>query len=116
MGEVFACIFAFTVLGLLILIPILQVVFRIRFKNNAKQIEVGMSKSTVIDIMGPKYSRSIEKNGDEILEWVKRKSGGGIIWAPRGVGFHSNNPGYEMTITVTFNQGKAIAVSTHNIG
>lgn len=116
MGKIILYVVIGYIFILIFVLPsIILSIKKSNFKFNSKQIKVGMTKQEVINLMGSKFSKSVEKNGDEIYEWVYRISGGGVIYAPNGVGIHSNKPGYSMLVAVTFNNNKVVAIALHNM-
>ena len=85
------------------------------FKNRAKLIEIGMTKQQVIEIMGEKYSKSVEKNGNEIYEWKYRINGNGSAYHSDNFSTFSFRQGYALTIKVTFENGIVISFLSNNL-
>lgn len=85
------------------------------FKAKARQIQIGMTKEQCLQIMGLKFSQSILKNGDEILEWGRRISGSGGGYSSNGISGFSYSSGYKMSLAVTLHNGIVIAFESHNL-
>lgn len=82
------------------------------FIENHKQIQPGMSKMTVIGILGNSYTQSYLKNGVEKLEWRYRRNG---TSARVGKGVYVHSASYTRRISVKFKDGKVIEINSLNM-
>ena len=106
----------------IVLIVVLFAIILIKFFNekekeknfieNHKQIQPGMSKMTVISILGDSYTQSYLKNGVEKLEWRYRRNGTSGRVA-KGMYVHQSS--YTRRISVKFKEGKAIEINSLNM-
>ena len=85
---------------------------REEFTKNYKQIDYGMSKEEVIQILGEKYTKSLLKGGIEKLEWRMDTLGASFRIA-KGTYVHSH--GQVRKVSVKFKDDKVIEVNAVNM-
>ena len=83
-----------------------------QFTQNYKQIDYGMSKEEVIQILGEKYTKSLLKGGIEKLEW-RMDTLGSSFRVAKGMYVHSN--GKVRKVSIKFKDDKVIEVNAVNM-
>lgn len=84
--------------------------------TNFYQIQVGMTKSQVISLMGGGFSTSLLKNGDEKLEWKVREKGSSTrAYIAKGFSVGTTDSAFTRSAVVVFRDGYVVEKTSNNL-